>query len=125
SVRQTLALETKLERDRRLAAREAVRDAAHEAMVRAHHKRDRIRKVLTPEVWNEYEGEDEEEVEGLLEVLDDLVMDQSEEDGFPDAPIEDCARRIRTRLGLPAPASGPDETADDHAPEQAPRRSSA
>jgi hypothetical protein len=104
SIRQTLALEARLHRERRLVAQETDRKAREERLDRVQKKRDQVRKALTHEIWTEYEGD---EAEALLDELGAWVMEESGEDGFLDTPIEVCIARIREGLGLPTtdPAS--------------------
>ena len=112
SLRQTLALETRLERERKLASREAAQDAARETLDRVQKKRSVIRRAIARDVWAEYEGD---EAEALIDDLDARVYDASQDETFLDEPVETLVARIRENLGLPA--NDPD--ADSQAPDVA------
>jgi hypothetical protein len=99
SVRQTLALEARFERDAKLAAREEARQLASETLDRVQKKRSQIRRAISRDVWSEYEGD---EAEALLDDLDAWVFEASEDDGFLDDPAETLIARIRENLGLAA-----------------------
>jgi hypothetical protein len=115
-VRQTLALEARLERDRKLAAREAAQEAAQQRIDRVQKRRGQVRDAVVRLIWTEYEGE---EAEDLAEEAESLAFALSYEDDFLEAPIEACIARIREALGLSAepPPTG-------EAPEAVVRRSS-
>jgi hypothetical protein len=102
SVRQTYALEARLERERRLALREAANEAARERLDRIQKKRSVVSRAVAPLVWTEAEGE---EAEDLLDEIGSLVYVISEEDDFLDAPVEACVERIAKDLGLAARAA--------------------
>jgi hypothetical protein len=70
-------------------------------------------------IWDEAEGE---EAEFLLEILDEVLTEESLCDDFAAAPIEVLVERIRQDLGL---FSAPDAAAKDAAPAESSRRSSA
>lgn len=118
SLRQTLALQSRLERDRAVALREAANDQARTTLERVQRRRRQVRAALTPLIWTEAEGE---EAEALLGDLEALLMEASEDEDFIALPVEACIARIREGLDLPAP-----DTADnDAAPEVVIWRSSA
>jgi hypothetical protein len=99
SVRQTLALDARFEREAKLAAREAAQAHARETLVRVQKKRSQLRKAVTDDIWTEYETED---AEGLLENIEAWVYDAAEDDSFLETPFEVLVARIRENLGLPA-----------------------
>jgi hypothetical protein len=105
SIRQSLALKARLERDQRQAAREAANDAARQTLDRVQKKRSQIRRAISHDVWSEYEGD---EAEALLDDLDAWVYEASEDEAFLDAPVELLIARIRENLGLAANAGEPD-----------------
>src|SRR3569833_1678343 len=72
SVRQTYALESRLERERRLSEREDRQDIARETLARVQRKRAAVRKAVSGLIWTEAEGD---EAEQLIESLDALVWD--------------------------------------------------
>jgi hypothetical protein len=105
SVRQTYALEQRLERERRLADKDIAAQAERERMTGVLKKRRQVRAAVEPLIWTEYEGD---EAEDLSEALEALVSDQAlDEDAFLDAPLEACVEAIRTGLGLPAANDDP------------------
>jgi hypothetical protein len=103
SVRQTMALEARLDREHRLALRKAAQAAARERLTRVQKKRGVLRDAMAPLVWTEVEG-DEDEYEALLEQVGTFVFKVSEEDDFLDIPVEACIARIRIDLGFAAAA---------------------
>jgi hypothetical protein len=124
SVRQTLALEARLKRERTLADREAAQIAARERLDRVQKKRAQLRDAVAPLVWTEVEG-DEDEYEDLLEQAEALAFKVSEDDDFLDIPMDACLARIRVDLGLAAASLVADEADQVEEPSAAPRRSSS
>jgi hypothetical protein len=111
SLRQTLALQARLERDRKLAAREAAQDAARRTLERVQKRRREVRNALAPLIWTEAEG-DEDEAEALFEALDGHLMDFGPRDeDFADQPLDACIARIRADLGLIAGNAADDDDA--------------
>jgi hypothetical protein len=105
-VRQTYALESRLERERRLAERDIEQDAARKRLIRAQQRRKTVRAALSPLIWTEYEGD---EAEAFDDALDDLLDQAFDDDAFLEDPLDACIARIREGLGLPANDSGDDE----------------
>jgi hypothetical protein len=111
SVRQSLALEAKLQRDAKLAAREAqagaVEDRAParqpwERRVTVHQ--DRVREAMHHLLWTEAEGD-----EGEFEILEDDLTVRLEEaafdgDAFLQTPVEALVARFAAEMELRAPA---------------------
>ena len=91
SVRMSLALKAKLERD-------AGRDhhQAHKATV--ERRKAQVRHTLERLLWTETESEDLE--------LDDALDHAALEDDFASAPIEEIITRIKIDLGLQDPPPG-------------------
>jgi hypothetical protein len=106
SVRQTVALEARLERDRQRLAREARSDLQRETRARVQQRKAQLGAAVRREIWTEAEGE---EAERLLDDLDDWLDEESLADGFAVAPIEAHIERIRADLGLPPPPPPPPE----------------
>lgn len=104
SVRQTLALKARFERDRKLALREADQAHARETLGRVLKKRSQVRKAVARDVWTEHEGED---AEALIEDLESWVYEASGEDDFLDTPLEAVVARIRQAMGLSANTEAP------------------
>ncbi len=93
STRQTLALQSRLDRETR-------QDVARETLRRVQSKRSQIRSAVSPLIWTEYEGD---EAEALFEDLEALIADEcADEAEFLAAPLETCIARVREALGLPA-----------------------
>ena len=97
SVRQTLALEAKLERDRRRQDREDDALAVRRARDAAQTRKARVRLAVERLVWTEA---DEDEAENLLADLDDRLEEAAYGDDFADQPIEALIERIAADLGL-------------------------
>ena len=99
SVRLTLALEVKLERERRLAERE---DYSRQLRV-VEARKVRVRAAVSRAVWTETEGE---AAESLLDELDERLEEEALCEDFAEAPVEAAIARIREDLGLPANDAG-------------------
>lgn len=100
SVRQTMALEARLERDLRLALREAAGEAARATLERVQNKRALVRTAVERLVWTEVE--DDEAAENLVDEVGAFAFALSQEEGFLDLPVEACIARLRADLGLAA-----------------------
>lgn len=100
SVRQTLALEAKLERDRNRQDREDRADAVREAERRVQHRKAQVRIAVERLVWNEAE---DDEAERLLADLENLLDEEALSDSFTEAPLDAHIARICKELGLAAP----------------------
>ncbi|MBS0359922.1 MAG: hypothetical protein JSR98_00970 [Proteobacteria bacterium] len=122
TVRLTLALDFKLQRDAEREARAAAKDEAAEAadaalrdskIMRAaeaamvemtrpsprENQKRRVKAVLNRLIWNEAEG-DEEEYEILLEDLDARLYEAEDAPGFADLPIEVLAEKLAKDMRL-------------------------
>lgn len=99
SVRQTLALESRLEREGRARSRDAALDAQRETQARVAARRAQVRAVLGRAIWDEAEGD---EAEALLEDLEDRLADEALDEAFLTAPLDACLTRLRADLGLTA-----------------------
>jgi len=110
SVRQSLALEAKLQRDAKLAAREAQAGAAEgRALTRQPWERrvsvhqDRVREAMHHLLWTEADGD-----EGEFEILEDDLTVRLEEaafdgDAFLQTPVEALVARFAAEMELSAP----------------------
>ena len=108
AVRQTIALEMKLERDRKTLDRE---DGAHAAVARAEQmkqRRLRLRSTVQHMVWTEAEKDD---ADLLIDQLDYFLTENTLDDAFADEPFDEQVAGLRVALGLP-PAP-PDDAADE------------
>ena len=111
SVRQTLALQARFERDARLDRRQAVQDEARETLKRVQAKRRQVRDAVAPLIWTEYEADEAEALSGELEAY--VMGESAEEDAFLAEPLETLVARIAEALGLAAnDAESPDEPSD-------------
>ena len=99
SVRQTLALEAKLERDRAHQDREVRAEAARQHENGVARRKNQVRMAVERSVWNEAEGA---EAERLIDELDDLLEEEALSDSFTADPVEAHIERIRADLGLAA-----------------------
>jgi hypothetical protein len=105
SVRQTYALEQRLERERRLMDKDVAAQGARERVEGVYRKSRQVRAAVSPLIWTEYEGDEAENLdEALYALVSDLAQD---EDAFLDAPLEACVETIRANLGLPAANDDP------------------
>ncbi|HEY0435649.1 MAG TPA: hypothetical protein VGC92_03360 [Phenylobacterium sp.] len=109
AVRQTIALEMKLERDRKALEREDSKHAAGERQARVARRRLRLRTAVGRMAWSEVETD---EAENLCDHLDDLLAEDALEEGFADVPFEDQVARLRVDLGLPPLPPEEDEGED-------------
>ena len=102
SVRQTLAVEMRLLRERRQLAREERDQAEHARRLRSHDRRTYVHAAVTRLIWNKHEKPEAEEIEAELdERIDErAVLD----DDFLTAPVEVIIARVAAELGL-APAA--------------------
>lgn len=124
SVRQSMALEAKLERERKLADREEAQRQFQQTLSRVQRKRAHVRDALAPLIWTEAEG-DEDAAEALFDELSAILMDEELiTEAFVEEPLDAVVERIRADLGLPAPAADAGDT-DIAAPGDAARQSSA
>jgi hypothetical protein len=99
SVRQTLALEAKIEHDRSRQDREVRADAARGRENGVTRRKHQLRMAVERSVWNEAEGA---EAERLLDELDDILEEEVLSDAFTEGPLEAHIARIRADLGLAA-----------------------
>jgi phosphate-selective porin len=110
SLRQTLALEARLERDDRRQDHEDRVEAQRQDQARVLRRRTQVRIAMERAIWNEAEGD---EAERLLDDLDDVLEGEVLADGFADAPLDAHIARLCAEFGLAAP--GPDEADEDNA----------
>lgn len=111
SVRQSVALEARLERDRRRDDREAKAFAARDTQDRVLKRKAQARAAVTRLIWTEAEGE---EAEALLEDLEDRLSEVALDDDFSRGPLETDITRLSADLGL-CPADPDAQAADNDA----------
>ena len=93
SVRQTRALELKIDAARRAAEREAARGEAERALARHRGHKDRVRSRVRRLIWTEMEGHEDDAGELLMELEERL----GDEGASPKA-----SRTSRSRPSSPA-----------------------
>jgi hypothetical protein len=101
SVRQTLALEARLERDCRRQDREDRERAHQEEEVRVATRKAHVRRVVRRVIWDEAE---DDEVQRLVADLEDRLDEEALSDSFTDEAVEAHVARVRKALGLSQPA---------------------
>lgn len=110
SLRQTLALEARLERERTRAIIEAARLAEEERRTRRSDRRGQVKAVLSQLIWTEAERW---ETSDLLAELERRVEAHCLDEAFIAAPVEAVIARLRAELGFPANDEGRDEEGGD------------
>ena len=123
SVRQTLALEARLDRDRLAAEREAHDIARRAEAFRVARRKARVKLGVERCIWDEAE---DDEAEALLADLDDRLERDALADLFAgDDPIETHIARLCAELGVETPETlaarraDPDRVADQGAADPA------
>jgi hypothetical protein len=104
SVRLTLALEVRLQRERLQGAREARKETARAAQTRKEQVRHALGRAMSAET-------EADETERLWDVLEERLDEAGLYEDFVAGPVEACIARIRADLGLP-----PADPADDPGP---------
>jgi hypothetical protein len=101
SVRQTLALDAKLERDRQRQSREDRADATRAHAVRADRRKAQVKAAVERCIWSEADGH---EAERLLDDLDERLDLDDLADAFAgEDPIAAHIARLCADLGVTAP----------------------
>ena len=101
TVRQTLALEAKLERDAQRAQREVLRDEEHRRERAVSARKAQVRAKVERTAWDEA---DPDETHRLLDALDVLLAEDAADPAFLDRTIDAYIEDLRHDLGL-----GPDD----------------
>jgi hypothetical protein len=97
SLRQTIALEMKVERDRKHLEREDAGEVARQGELRVRRRKARLRSAVQRLVWTEHEGD---EAEVLIDHLDDLLAEDALDDAFANEDFDAQVARLRDDLGL-------------------------
>jgi hypothetical protein len=114
SVRQSLALEAKFERDRQTAAREDCEVAERAATLRVATRKAQVKLVVERCVWAEADGD---EAEKLLSDLDDILeLDTLSGTFSGDDAIEAHVARICAQLGVDTPEAFAARRAEEPSP---------
>ena len=114
SVRQTIALQARLERDARRDLIETQGRAQAARAERVKARRDRVDGALAKLIWTEAEAS---ELPDLLKNLGCTLAEESLAEDFLDAPLEALIDRVKAQLGLAAndlEPKGPDPAAVPH-----------
>jgi hypothetical protein len=98
SIRQTLALEARLERERRRRAQEDESEALRQRPQRAEQRAAEVRKAVERLIWTE--AESEERAEELLADLDDYLAWEITSETFLAEPLEAYVARVCEELGI-------------------------
>jgi len=98
SVRQSLALEARLERDRCRADREDQAEIRREHERRVSRRKAQVRAAVERLVWTE--AEDDVEAERLVDDLEMLLDEEVLADDFAADPLDAHIERIAADLGL-------------------------
>jgi len=101
SVRQTLALEAKLERDRQVAEREHHETVQRAEAHRVERRRTQVKLAVERCIWSEADGDEAELL--LIELEDRLERDDLGEALAGDDPVETHIARLCAELGLESP----------------------
>ncbi len=125
NVRQTIALQMRAARDRRLEAREIEAEAGPADEARRAERRKQVKAAVEQLIWDERERPD---VDAELRVrwLNDDLLDYARSHDFSAETVEVHIARLCARIGIgPGPAATPAAGRADLAGVDAPRRSSA
>jgi len=114
AVRQSLALEAKLQRDARREANEVRGEAARDLGLRLRRRKALVRTYMQRAIANDTPDDDDRihmRLEDLRDRLDDDLLDAA----FAERPVEDILADLHIELGLQLPDFGLDEP--DEAPD--------
>jgi hypothetical protein len=100
AVRQTVALQAKLGRERRREGRDDAALASKADAAQAARRKAQVRAAVERAIWTEAE---DDEAERLLDDLDDRVTEEMLYDGFGDEPVAAHIQRLCQQLGLLVP----------------------
>jgi len=110
SVRQSLALQARLQRDRRRQAGEAEDQAERRAAAPVQARKAQVRAAVQRLVWTERPDWNLFSTRQKL----DLILDaEAEDDGFLEIPLEAHIARIASALKLPPRAEPPPEPGEN------------
>lgn len=104
NVRQTIALQMRAARDRRLEAREAEAEALRADEARRSERRTEVKAAVERRIWDE---QDAEGAEMLVELLDDHLDEYELSQNFDAETVEVHVARLCAELDLAAPAADP------------------
>jgi hypothetical protein len=119
TLRQTLALETRLAREHAADLRQHELDEDRRRPMRVLDRKSLIRNAVSPLIWNE--SEEEGDSDGLFDDLEEYLHQAACSPTFLEDPIEPYIAKIRTALGLPANDDADADAAEDPPLERAHR----
>jgi hypothetical protein len=99
SVRQSLALEARLERDREAVARDAAQAVHDERLARVAARHRQVQGAMDRLIWTEAEGDDDG-VEILTEELSMRLDEAALAPDFLEIPLETLVARLSADMGL-------------------------
>jgi hypothetical protein len=123
SVRQSLALEAKLNRDAQREAREQHELEARETEARRAARKTQLRKGVERLIWDEVE--EPEVADAMLRDAPHFVEREAESEAFLDEPVEAQIARIREVLGVDEAWNLEADDAEAGPPDDAPHDSHA
>jgi hypothetical protein len=106
AVRQTVALEARLDQDRQAAAAELAKRRARDAREHAYRHRMKVRGLVERAIDAEATGA---EAENLLGDLDERLEDADDLAGFADRPVAEIVQHICRELDVTPPPALWDE----------------
>ena len=104
NVRQTIALQMRAARDRRLEVQEAHAEVRRGDEARRSELRTEVKAAIERRIWDE---RDAEEAEMLVELLDDHLNEYELSQTFDAETVEVHVARLCAELDLAAPAADP------------------
>lgn len=118
AVRQTVALEARLQRDLQRQEKDDAAETRRAAEARIDHRKAQVKAKIGLLIWNEDEYEDSESLD-LDAKLDDRLDAEAFGDHFTDEPLEAQIARLCAELGVETPqeedtAEHPASDADAH-----------
>jgi hypothetical protein len=105
AVRQTVALQAKLGRERRRLDRDEAAEAVKADAAQAERRKAQVRAAVERAIWTEAE---DDEAEQLIDELDDRVSEEMLYDGFGREPVAAHIARICEVLGVSVPSPSED-----------------
>jgi uncharacterized membrane-anchored protein YjiN (DUF445 family) len=97
AVRQTIALQAKLGRERKRDARDDAVQAKASDEARRSLRKEQVKAAVERAIWTEAE---DDEAERLIDELDDLVGEEALYEGFAQEAVEAHIARLSAELGL-------------------------
>jgi hypothetical protein len=102
SLRQTLALQARLERDAQRAEREDAAEVVELDKRRFEKRKAQVKAAVESLIWTEAESPEAYETFSL-ELEDLLAIETQDAEAFEDEPVDDQIARLCSRIGLQIP----------------------